>query len=241
MARNRKKMPFYEVVGRAQPKSRKDKTLGHLAPERPGRDMPVEADSSQLGKTMAIWPRRPRIVQFNAGRIELSLPYQLAIAILLGLILLILVAFRLGQNLSAAKLPDVSYPAAKQVSADTAQMPETAEKTVLAPAAAEKQRTEPAKAKSDHRIVITQYNTRRDIEPVQKYFADNGIETMIEKRGGRFFLVTKDTYENPQRQGTDGFAAKQKIIKAGAKYKAPKGYESFAPRLFSDAYGEKIK
>ena len=49
--------------------------------------------------------------------------------------------------------------------------------------------------------------------------------------------MTVDKYDNPDRPGTDGSVAKQKIIELGTKYKAPTGYESFAPNLFKDAYG----
>jgi hypothetical protein len=93
----------------------------------------------------------------------------------------------------------------------------------------------------DNRIVLAQYHSSRDLEPVQKYFADNGIDLVIENRESGFFLVTKNLYDNPAKAGTDGAAVKKKIADIGAGYKAPQGYESFAPKLFSDAYGEKVK
>jgi hypothetical protein len=48
-------------------------------------------------------------------------------------------------------------------------------------------------------------------------------------------------YENPEMSGTDGFKMKQRIINIGAKYKASKGYETFAPYFFKDAYGKKVR
>ena len=101
MARKRKKAAFYEVVRGTSDKSRDDKLLGQSPPQEPAdrkSDTPDFA-ASPLGRA-AGWPKRPKMLLFNAGRIEISLPYQLAVAILLGLVLLILVAFRLGQNLS---------------------------------------------------------------------------------------------------------------------------------------------
>ena len=100
--------------------------------------------------------------------------------------------------------------------------------------------TEPVNQKGSNRIIITQCNTRRDLLPLQKHFANNGIETVIQPRNGKYFLVTKkESYENPRKFGTDGFIAKKKIIKVGADYQAPTGYKIFSG--FSDAYGEKVK
>jgi hypothetical protein len=78
---------------------------------------------------------------------------------------------------------------------------------------------------------------------VQEYFAKNGIELDIVLENGRYFLQTKDTFDNPNNPGTDGYKMKQIITKIGAAYKneAPEGYEKFAPHYFSDAYGKKVK
>jgi hypothetical protein len=102
----------------------------------------------------------------------------------------------------------------------------------------------PLEAKGDHRIVIQQFHELDDLKQVRWHYLKNeiaAIETIIEKRGNQYFLLTKETFENPERDGTDGAAAKKKIIEVGAKYKAPPGYQSFAPKLFSDCYGEKIR
>ena len=94
---------------------------------------------------------------------------------------------------------------------------------------------------ADHRIVIKQYQVYADLIPVQKHFAAYGIGTEIEQRGDWYFLLTLDTFENPEKPGTDGYVMKQKIINVGARYQAPQGYETFAPGLFNDAYGERIR
>ena len=65
------------------------------------------------------------------------------------------------------------------------------------------------------------------------------LDIVLEK--GRYFLQTINRYDNPEKEGTDGYTAKQKIIEVGKGYKAPSGYESFAKHLFSDAYGKKVK
>jgi hypothetical protein len=82
-----------------------------------------------------------------------------------------------------------------------------------------------------------------DLKAVEAHFLENGIELEIVQQGGLYFLQTKQRYDNPNTPGTDGFKAKQKIAEVGAKYKgkAPPGYETFAPRYFSDAYGRKVE
>jgi hypothetical protein len=78
------------------------------------------------------------------------------------------------------------------------------------------------------------------LEPAKQYFADKGIETEIRKSGDAYLLVTKEKYDNPERPGTDGYAAKQKIIELGAQYKAPQGFDQFGTKPFHDAYGMKF-
>jgi hypothetical protein len=250
MAHNREKKALYEVMSKAAwPKPRYDKALEPLHPEKTGEDKQTTTRFSiPLHKRAANWFNRPRIVQFNAGRIEISMPYQLAIALLLGLVLLVLVVFRLGQ---------ISYRSSQKVTGPAAKMPESMQKAapkvtaVVAPqkaAPAEEktpvppviQKVEPVKPKGDNRIVIQSYQLRADLEPVKQYFAGFGIETEIIKISDWYYLVTKDKYENPGKPGTDGYLAKQKIIELGAKYKAPPGSEAFGSQPFRDAYGKKF-
>jgi hypothetical protein len=57
--------------------------------------------------------------------------------------------------------------------------------------------------------------------------------------------VTKNGYDNPDKPGTDGYLAKQKIIELGAGYKPPTGYETFrradGTGPFNDAFGMKFE
>ena len=118
-----------------------------------------------------------------------------------------------------------------------------------------------AAGQGDHVIVLAQYPVRTHLEPVRAYFASKGVQTEIltvsalrqyfSERGlntavlpndDGFMLVTSGTlYENPNSADSDGYAMKQNIVQLGAQYKAPTGYETFAPNYFSDAYGMKIK
>jgi len=248
MARNRKKKALYEVIGEALPKPRSGRTLEQLHPEKADKDEQIAPKSAiQMHRRAAGWLNRPRVVQFNAGRIEISIPYQLAIAVLLGLVLLVLVVFRLGQ---------ITYLSSQKVTGSSAKVPESAQKAVpkvtvgapqrVAPAEEKTpvsqftQKVESVKPKGNNRIVIQTYQLRADLEPVKQYFARFGIETEIIKIGGWYHLVTEDKYENPEKSGTDGYLAKQKIIELGAKYKAPQGYETFGSKPFRDAYGKRF-
>jgi len=244
MVRNRKKKSLYEVIGKTWPKSSYGKTLEQLYPEKSGDAKPTTAKSAiQVPKRAAQWPKRLRIVQFNAGRIEISMPYQLAIAVLLGVVLLVLVVFRLGQISQkvanpAVKIPKSVQKVAERATAGIPQTPGVAEKTALASASAEK--AEPIKLTGNNRIVIQTYQLRTHLEPAKQYFAQFGIETEIKKIGDWYYLVTTNKYENPEKPGTDGYIAKQKIIELGAKYKAPPGYESFGSKPFDTAFGKKF-
>lgn len=258
MARNREKKSLYEVMSKATwPKQRYDKTVEPLHPEKPDKEKQttIKFLPRMYGRA-AKWLNRPRIAQFNAGRIEISLPYQLAVALILGLILLVLIAFWLGQityrssqkaAISTSKAPasiqkivplvTAERAAAGKVTASTQKAVPVEERTSVLSST---QKVEPVKSKGDNRIVIQTYQLRADLEPVKQYFAQFGIETEIIKESDWYYLVTKDKYENPAKAGTDGYIAKQKIIELGAKYKAPQGYEAFGSKPFSDAYGMKF-
>jgi len=125
----------------------------------------------------------------------------------------------------------------QKAAAATPQTPAPVERVAPAPAAVSAVKVEPVKQKGNNRIVIQTYQLRADLEPVKQFFAQFGIETEIIKINDWYYLVTKDKYENPEKPGTDGYLAKQKIIELGTKYKAPQGYETFGKKPFYDAYG----
>jgi len=238
MVRKRRKKPFYEVMGKTWSKPSQYKPLGQPHPEEPAEGQPITPPERP-----ARWPKKPKIIQFNAGRVEISIPYQLAIAILLGLVLLVLIFFRLGQITSLSsqtnpKTPKNTQKATPKPTATALQRLAAAEKIAPVPASGEK--TKPAKLEGNNRIVIQTYQLRADLEPVKQYFAQFGIETEIKKIGNWYYLVTRNKYENPEKPGTNGYFAKQKIIQWGAKYKAPPGYETFGTKPFHDAFGMKF-
>ncbi len=234
MARRRKKMALYEVINRTSSKSNYGKKLGPLHPPAAEQNSSDSADKMPA----AAWPKKPRNLQFFAGRLEFSVPYPLAIAAVLGLILLLLAAFRLGQitlltsqksSIKAEKLTNVAKtPAAPAVAGPVKTAPV---RTRIAASAAQQ---------GDNRIVIQTYQLRSHLEPAKNYFAKFGIETQITKLGIWHYLVTKEKFVNPEKPGTNGYLIKQKIVDLGARYKAPDGFESFGKKPFHDAYGMKF-
>lgn len=235
MARKPKKMALYEVIGKTHLKSEPGGGLDPLHPEKVGEHSsgPAASPGQQPQSLVTRWPGKPKVLQLNAGRVELSIPYAVAIAILMAGLLLVLVVFRFGQN----------NPLVSDAAVHTGSISEPVRFETPSPGrtSLERHSADRVLQKGNNRIVIKQYNTARDLQPVQRYFATYGIITEIEKRRSGYFLVTADTYENPQKPGTDGYAAKEKIAQIGAGYQAPPSYETFAPKMFTDAYGEKIK
>ncbi len=248
MMRRDGRIALYEVIGK---KSRKDKS-GFFRPLRRNKmdkEGSVEQDNQHPVESLDLhWRSKPRLLQLNAGRVEISLTYQNAVIFGLVFLLLIVVVFRLGQLTRAdvaakevsvvgqkLNLDSMSLKSIEEVPAGISlreAVPETARQV---------ETIKMVKPMGDHRIVIQQFQLMADLVPVQQYFAKYRIETEIEKRGMWYFLLTKDRYENPNKQGTDGFWAKTRIMEVGANYKAPAGYDSFGSKPFQTAYGEKIK
>lgn len=247
MTRNRGKKALYEVMSKARVKPEQGKIVEHPQPQKPVEEVPVirHKEPPDILKSTAKWWRKPRIVQLNAGRIEFSMPYQIAVALLLVFIFVIIAAFRLGQSsksagrnpmgqLGKATTEIVGEKPAEQAGGDVPQPAAPPENAVTKTEAAE-----PTKPKGNV-IVLVQYDSLPDLAPVQAFFSEYGIETVIVAERGHYFLQTKEKYDNPATPGTDGYKALQKIIEVGKKYKAPGGYETFAKHHFSDAYGKKV-
>ena len=261
MARNRGKKALYEVMSKARVKPEHGTIVEHSQPPKPVEEVPEPKLKESVGaaKSAAKWWKKPRIVQFNAGRIEFSMPYQIAVVLILVFTFLIVASYRLGQSVNqvVSRQPDQPDPVTlgmKQSETSTQQMDNTrlterATSDISPPSAPPENDTagtkvaESAESTGDNVIVVVQYNSLPDLAPVQAHFAEYGIDLEIEPENGRYFLQTKQKYDNPSKPGTDGYKALQRIKEIGAKYKgkAPPGYETFAPNYFSDAYGKKVK
>lgn len=247
MVRNKRKKALYEVMSKARDKPGFGRTLEKMRPKN--SDEGKSAVNAETSKATARWMRKPRIVQFNFGRIELSMPYQLAVALVLGLILLVLASFRLGQEYyltdqraisTAEETPQIKGTTPmERDAADIRELPAPVEDSILLD---EVKPTLP-KSTGNNVIVLVEFGARADLVPVRAHFAEYDIDTEIVLENGRYFLQTKNKYDNPGTPGTNGYKALQKIIEVGAKYKgkAQPPFETFAPNFFSDAYGKKVK
>jgi len=241
MARNLKRKALYEVINKAQAKPRNSPAVPRQQMQKDNRPTP-DSPGRPLDRSLR-WSHKARYLQFNVGRIEFSMPYQLAIVFMLGLILVVMLAFRLGQTWHESVQPAQSGSENTQAHARLAEPAAQAIKRNLNNSRSAAESTEDTlreRSAANNRIVIQTWGVRAQLEPVKAYFARCGIETEIRKIGDRYFLVTKQKYENPQRSGTDGYRAKQRIIKLGTDYEAPPGYGSFGPEPFHDAYGMKF-
>ncbi len=246
MVRNKRKKALYEVMSKARDKPGFGRTLEKMRPKR--SDESKSAVNAETSKATGRWMRKPRIVQFNFGRIEFSMPYQLAVVLVLGLILLVLAAFRLGQEYNLTDQRAISTAVETPQNNRTTLMEREAADIREPPAPVEYStlldEVKPTLPKStgNNVIVVQQWGARPDLVPVRDHFTEYGIDTEIVMENGRYFLQTKDRYDNnPGTPGTDGYKALQEIIKVGAEYKAPPNYEPFTQHFFSDAYGKKVK
>jgi hypothetical protein len=250
MVHNSKKMALYEVIGKAAMKPGYEQV--HPKPAEP---VPAPAVQQAPPPNVVRWVKKPRFVQFNAGRIEFSVPYQVGIAVFLAALLVIVVVFRLGERLGGKETvrpsnpvknaPEPAKPAAV-INKPVVQTPPVAVKPMKeAPKVVESKpaSVETAKqavpesaspvpvATGRNRVVIQMYQVRSHLEPAKEYFDKMGVATEILEKNNWYYLVTKNKYENPDKAGTNGYLAKQKIIELGAGYKAPPGNETFGMRF----------
>jgi len=243
MARRRRKKALYEVMSKTRLKPPSTKKVEPLRPKEPAKvELSTAKPDMAMPEKAIRWGRKPKAVQLNAGRIEISLPYQLAIAVLLGLVLLLLIAFRIGfwlghTDQSAANLSARVEDRNRESPVERADMGRAATRESGERVVPPEPRPEPAKPKGNNRIVIQTYLIRAHLEPVKLYFDKAGIQTEIRKIRDRYYLVTSDKFQDPDREGTNDYLVKQKIIELGTKYKAPPGYETFGAKSFQTAYG----
>jgi hypothetical protein len=241
MAKYRGKKALYEVIAQSRQKTGDEKKVNKQNTQKDSRK---NDEKSKL-------PKKPSIFYAYKGRVEFSLPYtSLAVAVL-GLILVLLLVYRLGQISVAGEKPENTTGNTKQVSQDF-----QPEKTYNSPKQVQADTffTEEKQEKysdntdnpvsdtssGDNRIVIQTCQTKRPLEPVVEYFAENNISTEIIKINNRYFLMTKRGFDNPHRKGTGGYKMRQRIIQLGAEYESPPGYASFGNKPFHDAYGMKF-
>ncbi|MFA5424305.1 MAG: hypothetical protein WC374_10665 [Phycisphaerae bacterium] len=189
------------------------------------------------GKAAGFVHTRPRAVQFNRGKVEISLRYDVAIVLVLVVLLGMMGAYRLGEHISL-KSADTAAAAAVNANNETTVVSEPIANETAAPAVSEPRQAaaEAVASSGDNWIVIATHQNEGQLAPVQQYFAGYGIETQIRQVNGSFILHTKNTFENPNRFGSDGQRMLQRVIELGRNYEPPSGYRSFD---FATAYGMK--
>ncbi|MHC4567665.1 MAG: hypothetical protein ACYTE3_18120 [Planctomycetota bacterium] len=271
MARNRGKKALYEVMSKARARQGYGKTLESMSstkteevkPASPA-PAPKAKPSVQPSKAVADWWKKPRIAQFNAGRFEFSVPYQVAIALGLVLVVLVLGSYRLGQNsaIPAPVAPEEPGAEAGKIDDEASAGQATAgvEKPVIeadgvppadgtTPADVKPPKTEeqiePVKPKGKNAIVLAHSGRVVDLEPVVAHFAEYEIALkIVPLENGQYQLRTVEQFESdPAEPGTAGFKLKSRIVRIGPSYKgrAPAGLDTFAPHYFTDAYGDNVE
>ncbi|MCF7955531.1 MAG: hypothetical protein K9M75_07000 [Phycisphaerae bacterium] len=79
----------------------------------------------------------------------------------------------------------------------------------------------------DHYIIIASHKDIGQLEPVAKYFSENGIETEYRMSGSWHQLITKERYLSTRDLQSNANRAKKRIIEIGDEYKPPAGFGSF--------------
>jgi len=217
--RKKKKMALYEVFNKGMSNSRRRQELEPLPTAR------------TQAKPRSVSTGSPRAIQFNRGRVEVSLRYDVSIVLGLLAVLCLMGAYRLGEHLSikeaATTQPEGMVITAPEPVTNTATPVTEPERTVV---------EENTVVGGDNWIVIATHQSEGQLAPVQQYFEGYGIETQIRKVAGVHILHTKQTYGNPNRAGSDGEQVRRQIIEIGRGYEPPSGYRSFD---FTTAYGMK--
>ncbi len=253
MTRKPNRKALYEVIRKGRNRlsigRKPDKTrIAAVAKAGPDDKQPAEITPPSQPRPDGSWDAMRRSAVSNKRTLELS--YSVVVVLVLACILIVLVAFRMGQiygeknrilpyvDKNAGRNEEIitktAAPSLKEIRDEKENIAKTSPPTPV-------EKTTVAKPKGDHIIIIATYSQKRDLEPVQKYYKQNGVVTEIENRGGYYFLITKNRYASTLRTGSNGFYALEKIKRIGAGYRAPTGYEIFGSRPFQDAYGRKIR
>ena len=170
--RNAKRKSLYESIISARSKPSYEQVQRKPAqPEGTDKTSPV----NETLPASSIWVNRLKYVQAISGRLEFSVPYTVGIAVILGLILVLLLIFRLGQW-SGARAVRQNNTASK-ADIGIVRQAAVAETTALI---------------GKNRIVIQVFQVRAQLEPVKEYFERMGVATEILERNGWYYLVTKN-------------------------------------------------
>lgn len=201
--------------------------------ERIGRPSPEKCAKPLL---------RPKAVQWNAGRIEISVPYHIGVAVVLAALLVVLIAFRLGQG-HPGKPAQAVVPASPPVRPTTQNVAMTA---TSAPLAQPKQQTESPPAaprvvdpvpaqpqvpsvqaeQGENLIVLARSSEQKDFEPVIKYFGEHGIALMaLPLNDATRKTFAEYGFNPPSWPGSEGYVLVTKNRYENPEKMGTKGYE----------------
>ena len=223
--------------------------------ERPitPKPRPVEKMGRSTPGPAQTW-LRPKPVQLNEGRLDVSVPYYVGIIAALAVVLALLVAFKLGQVRRDAsygvqeqptELANVPTPTrSTPQNAATARMarpePEVPAETPTETPAETPPVTPAAETPGDHWIVLAQYSKRADLDAVVDYFGDNGIELgvmpLTEESRRNFAEVGFDATKLPRGSGF-------LLVTTGKLYRNPENPDTdgYAMKQRIKALGAKYK
>jgi len=247
MAQNQRKV-LYEAIRKGQERIASGLKSGRLSSGK--KDAPGFADGSNetlgLQDEVLSAGKKIEVSSLLTGTLVISVPYRLAGVILLAMILVVLMAFWLGQIRGTRRSVELkpvqaSKPAVmeRDEGSAAAEIEETDESgPVPGKTGAGKGLLSPA---GSNVIVIATVKDAEDLEPVREYFSANGVGTEILQRELYCFLVTTDRFQSPKRRGSNGYKALQLIKKIGLDYKAPDGGKNFGKEPFQDAYPMKLR
>ena len=163
---------------------------------------------------------KPRPVQFNEGRIEVSVPYYVGAIAALVLLVVVLAAYRIGQGRQSGPANDAGgqappavnpsgtrpNPAARTTPQNTAtsnaDRPLT--NTAAVPAGT-RQDAAPTRGQGDNCIVLAFYKTKEDLEPAEKHFAEHGIPVITVSREAMRQVLVKAGLDPGRLPPDEGF------------------------------------
>ncbi|HEG43060.1 MAG TPA: hypothetical protein ENH94_03320 [Phycisphaerales bacterium] len=250
MSRNVGRKALFEALKKGQDRIAKGHVTRNLRYPEPAKTRITGSNAENIvhDDDIEAWPPQRQPVAAISGRIEVSLPYPMAAMVVIVAILIGVALFKVGQ-ISGSNAEKAAAAAAKADYEEVYTRDQVfGEEDDRAATAEAKDKIEKKKEDQillgpvgDHIIIIAMCTESRDLDPVIEYFADNGIETLIDKRGSDYFLVTKKKYQSPKKVGSDGNIALKWIKQIGGTYVAPDGYHGFGAMPFQDAYGDRIR
>ena len=242
MVESKKRKALYEVIDRTKSKSHQESIPSDSGIVNVDPVFSEDGNAEPLKEQRVRWSTRPRLLQFTDAGFDISISYPLAIAIFLGFVLVIAAVFKMGLTVGNKTVkPDNIISQTEPPIRETVKAVKIIDAENVENKTVENKTAENESVKSSlNRIVIQQLDNSKNLEPVKAFFANFGIKTQIKQLNNTYYLVTEDKYENPAKSGTDGFAAKEKIVRIGAGYKPPEGFAGFGPNPFVTAYGMKF-